>query len=561
MTLVGRLVLSTAVVGLVVAILLPPPATRVITDEASLPGVRGVLHVHTRRSDGTGTVADVARAAFRAGVQVVVITDHGDGTRTPDPPVYLNGVLCIDGVEISSDDGHVVVIGMAAAPYPLGGAASDVVEDAHRLGGWTVAAHPGSPKPELAWRDWTVPVDAIEWLNGDSEWRDEGITSLVRTLLGYPFRPGESLATLIDRPAPVIARWDTLQRERSVVGVAAADAHARVGLTSLGEPYDSRVSLPLPSYEAVFSALSVTIGAELTGDAAVDATTVMTALRVGRVHSSVDGWARGGRLRFWAESGAERVYEGGRVVGSDQTTLHVEVQAPSGAMMTLLRDGMPIRTAPPPTLDLPVPADRASYRVEVTLPGASARTSVPWLLSNAIHIGGAQPSTRQATSLGTRVRPFGRDTLEAAQIERARGSEGALSVTGAPNGTELLFRYALGGRAVDDPYAAIALPLPGPIASTTSLRFTARADRPMRLSVQLRRLDGRVGERWRQSVYLDDTPRQVSVRVSDMRRVEGASSVGDRRTAADAVLFVVDDVNTPLGPGGRVWLDGLALVD
>ena len=42
---------------------------------------------------------------------------------------YLHGVLCIDGVEISTDDGHYVALGLGPTPYPLGGAAAAVVED------------------------------------------------------------------------------------------------------------------------------------------------------------------------------------------------------------------------------------------------------------------------------------------------------------------------------------------------------------------------------------------------------------------------------------------------
>ena len=33
---------------------------------------------------------------------------------------------------------------------------------------------PVSPRPELAWSDWSAPIDGLEWLNADSEWRDEG---------------------------------------------------------------------------------------------------------------------------------------------------------------------------------------------------------------------------------------------------------------------------------------------------------------------------------------------------------------------------------------------------
>ena len=106
-----------------------------------------------------------------AAALLVVFTDHGDATATPQPPAYRNGVLCIDAVEISTAGGHVVALDMPAAPYPLAGEPRDVVDDIHRLGGFAVAAHPDSPKTELQWRDWEVPIDGVETLNLDSGWR------------------------------------------------------------------------------------------------------------------------------------------------------------------------------------------------------------------------------------------------------------------------------------------------------------------------------------------------------------------------------------------------------
>ncbi|MCY3846760.1 MAG: PHP domain-containing protein, partial [Acidobacteria bacterium] len=139
--------------------LIVPPAARRAgpEDHAPLPGrapvvVRGALHVHSVWSDGSGTVPEIAAAAHRAGLDFVVLTDHGDGTRPPAPPAYRSGVLCLDGVEISTDGGHYMALGLPQAPYPLGGDAAGVVEDVARLGGFGIVAHPASPKPELAWR-------------------------------------------------------------------------------------------------------------------------------------------------------------------------------------------------------------------------------------------------------------------------------------------------------------------------------------------------------------------------------------------------------------------------
>ena len=102
--------------------------------------VPGMLHIHTNRSDGTSGPDDIAAAAARAGLKFIVFTDHGDGTRVPDPPQYRSGVLCLDGVEISTTGGHYVAIGMPASPYPFGGEPRDVVEDVKRLGGFGIAA-------------------------------------------------------------------------------------------------------------------------------------------------------------------------------------------------------------------------------------------------------------------------------------------------------------------------------------------------------------------------------------------------------------------------------------
>jgi len=67
--------------------------------------------------------------------------------RKPDPPAYRSGVLCLDGVEISTTGGHLVAVDMPPSPYPLGGEARDVVEDVKRLGGFSIAHTPIRQSP------------------------------------------------------------------------------------------------------------------------------------------------------------------------------------------------------------------------------------------------------------------------------------------------------------------------------------------------------------------------------------------------------------------------------
>src|SRR5882672_6033515 len=187
-----------APVAAVVYFTIPPRRLALTpTDDGT---IAGVIHIHTDRSDGLSGPDEIAVAAARAGLKFIVFTDHGDGTRRPDPPTYRSGVLCLDGVEISTTGGHYIALDMPPSPYPLGGEPRDVIDDVHRLGGFGIAAHPDSPKVELRWREWSAPFDGIEMLNPDTSWRlwaqQPGWRSkwqLFTAVVEYPFRPAETI--------------------------------------------------------------------------------------------------------------------------------------------------------------------------------------------------------------------------------------------------------------------------------------------------------------------------------------------------------------------------------
>ena len=526
---------------------------------ALAPFVRGAIHVHSRRSDGTGDVEAIAAAAARAGLDFVIMTDHGDATREPEPPQYHEGVLCIDAVELSTHHGHVVALGLPRAPYPLAGEARDVIEDISRLGGFALAAHPGSDKPELQWSDWGTPLDGLEWLNADSEWRDESVWSLARALLTYPARSTETLVSLLDRPTATMDRWDELTQQRRVVAVAGADAHARIGLGSISEPYGNGSSLHVPAYERMFQVFSNSLPqTTFTGDAAADALAVLAAIRGGHVYSTVDGLGGPAAMSFTATSGTATAAAGDVLPLSGPVTLRVNVQAPDTARIELVKDGSLLHTTAGTMLEQIVDAAAAVYRVEIVLPGTPGEPPVPWMVSNPIYVGrdatDAPPSDTRPRASRFAVQ-YGNGPATGWSIETSSASLGALDEVPAVDGTQLSFRYALGGTVASNPFAALAMPADSALPAYDRLMFTAWANRPMRLSVQLREPAGEAGERWQRSVYLDSTPRSVTVYFDDMMPL-GVTSRG-RPTLAnvESVLFVVDTLNTPLGGNGTLWMD------
>ena len=539
-----------------------PPRARVLptVSGTAVPPVHGAIHVHSRRSDGTGDVEAIAAAAARAGLDFVIMTDHGDATREPDPPQYREGVLCIDAVELSTDQGHVVALGLPQAPYPLAGEARDVIEDILRLGGFAVAAHPNSEKSELQWNDWDVPLDGLEWLNADSEWRDESVWSLARALLTYPIRSTETLVSLLDRPTASMDRWDELTQRRRIVAVAGADAHARIGFRSLGEPYDRGRSLHVPSYERMFQVFSnVLPQTTFTGDAAADALAVLAAIRSGHVYSTVDGLGGPAALSFTATSGTATATAGDVLPLGGPVTLRVDVQAPDTARIELVKDGGLLQTTTAGAmLEQVVDVTAAVYRVEIVLPGSPGEPSVPLMVSNPIYVGRgateAAPSDTRPRASRFAVQ-YGNGPAAEWTIETSSASLGTLDEVPAVGGTQLSLRYALGGTMASHPFTAFVMPAGSGLPAYDRLMFTAWANRPMRLSVQLRGSDGEVGERWHRSVYLDSTPREVAVYFDDMRPLGVTSRRRPTLANVQSILFVVDTVNTPLGGNGTLWMD------
>ena len=72
----------------------------------------GVIHVHTRASDGSGTVAEVMAAAEKANLSFITITDHNvaitENDLAEDPP----DLPIISGEELSTGAGHFLALGI-----------------------------------------------------------------------------------------------------------------------------------------------------------------------------------------------------------------------------------------------------------------------------------------------------------------------------------------------------------------------------------------------------------------------------------------------------------------
>ena len=563
--LLRRLIQTTAALAAAVVtyalVTLPPAHVKIATP---LPDtvVLGAYHIHTTRSDGAGTPDEVAIAAAKAGLRFAILTDHGDATRTPDPPRYAHGVLVIDAVEISTVEGHIAALGInGPAPYRLGGEARDVIEDVHRLGGIAIVAHPDSPREELRWRPTGTPAtgrqggpatdlsgaDGIEWMNADSEWRHQPWTTLVNALLYLPIRPAESFATLLDRPTQTLRRWDALTRRRSVIGLSAVDAHGLVA------------GLYVTTFQSF--AQAVVLDTPLSGDAAPDAAHVMSALRAGRAFGVITGLADAAVPTLTARDDTRTVSFGQRLTAPvGRVQIDVALPAAPNARVVLMHNDRAVAEG---LGHASAAGESGAYRAEIWL---RVSDRIPWIVTNAVYVDpssdgvpNSPPSAGTLSGAGSSAHPAMVTPLpfgSAWTIEHGPSSAGTVEASAGG----LAFRWTVGVAQPGLEFAALARSMGEGLESFDRVEFSASADAPMRLSVQFRLPGGHDGERWGRSVYLDGTPRPLVVRMAELSPQGFSATRRPIVARIKSLLFVLDTLHAAPGSTGTIHLTDVRLV-
>jgi hypothetical protein len=303
------------------------------------------LHMHTRYSDGSGTHADIARAALESGLHAVIITDHNVVVKGVEGYVGSPSrrVLVLTGEEIHDrtripQKNHLLVLGADRELAGYGQDAEGLLTAAGNAGGLCFVAHlhdPAAPafhEPDISWEDWTVRgFMGIELWNGFSELKMHVPTRLHGIF--YAYFPA-FLAHC--PPKEARQRWDELLRGRRIVAVGGSDAHAlqmRLGLLR-------RVVFP---YKYHFGAINthLLLPGPFSGDAAGDARLVYTALAAGHGFIAYDRAAPGRGFRFAAYGEAAQASMGDEMVCGSGVT--IQAYAPDRADLRLLKDGQPIQ--------------------------------------------------------------------------------------------------------------------------------------------------------------------------------------------------------------------------
>lgn len=336
--------------------------------------LEGVYHMHSRFSDGHRTMDEIASVAAAAGMDFVVVTDHGAPNRGSLAAAgRRNGVLVLAGTEISSNRGHLAALGFDPPAQDFSRLADNAAAQVAAAGGFTVIAHPYA-KTAWSWGPW-AGYAGLEIFNSDVAAK----RAPLRTLLFAPLllaRPDAALTALVGPPLREIAAWDRWGAERPVRGYFASDAH--FAYRALLRLFHTHVLLDAPEAE----------------DFAAARRQVFEALGAGRFYSAVEAAAEADGFRYWAAQSGRITPMGGAIdrLESAGAPVRLTVRTPFAFAheTRLLRNGAAVASGAGPELVFETDAP-GSYRVEVFLRERTPlRAGVPWIASNPIFIGKAK---------------------------------------------------------------------------------------------------------------------------------------------------------------------------
>ena len=277
--------------------------------------IKANFHIHTRYSDGSKYHAEIARLAIRAGINVIITTDHN---------MFINGlegyyenkegrVLLIMGEEIHNpavipQKNHLLSLGAGKSFSQLSQKRQCLIEEVKAAGGVAIIAHPYDPAlPEfnqknISWEDWSV-VDftGIELWNGFSEMK----VRVTNKLSAYWFALFPKFLPLYP-PKETLSIWNTLLNEgKNVVAVGGSDAHA---MFFKAGPF-KRVIF---SYTHHFSTINnhILVNEKLTTNVNESKFSVLNAIQQGHLFLANDIIHSSNNFRFSIENGTDRILMG-----------------------------------------------------------------------------------------------------------------------------------------------------------------------------------------------------------------------------------------------------------
>lgn len=346
--------------------------------------VSSVIHVHSKYSDGSGEIPEIARYASEVGVDVVLMTDHNTLRPLKDGlEGWYDSTLVLIGTEINDqkNENHYLAFGIANT-FDNRLPATEYVKRIKDEGGIGFVAHPFEKRrhmkehPPYPWTAWeSEDFTGIEVWNHMSEWI-EGLTEQNKyQRFVHPLKS-------ISAPDPKALKiWDEHAKKRPIVGIGGVDAHAhKQNVLGFFE-------VEIFPYKVLFKSVRTIIlcNEELNRDNSPQSiesnkNLIYSALKEGRCYIGNFYHADTRGFKFFAESG-DRIYQMGERIPSELKKTRFRVNLPNViGEIKLVKNGEVIDSLLGSEAIWEI-VNHGIYRIEVYLDDNA------WIFSNHIRFG------------------------------------------------------------------------------------------------------------------------------------------------------------------------------
>jgi len=345
------------------------------------------IHMHTRYSDGNGSHLDLLKAAMKAGLDAVIVTDHN--VLVQDAETYLQDkrrkVLLLIGEEVHDQTlkgggSHLLVFGhnrelARFAPNP-----QTLINQATSSRGLTFIAHPYEDtlpafgEGEFGWRNWDVKgFTGIELWNQLSEFKTRSQT--LPAAIRNAFFPRGMMEAPLER---TIKLWDELllKHKQPIVAIAGNDAHNLI-------IQKGPIKVHLYTYEFQFRCFSnhLVVPNKLSGEINQDRAMIYDAISSGHTYLANDLIHSAKGFRFTVNTKDGTFLLGDRVDSSSGLTFQVRLPIPGH--IRLFKDGKMIKESWDREVLMHITTEPGIYRVEVYQDYLGKHRA--WIFSNPIY--------------------------------------------------------------------------------------------------------------------------------------------------------------------------------
>ena len=204
----------------------------------------GAIHIHSIYSDGTGTIEEIARAAKKARLSWIIISDHN---RLEGKEGIYDGISVIIGEEISPEnENHYIALDIKTTISP-DMPPKEFIKEVKKQGGFGFIAHPDGKISRknsyraLRWKDWSIKdFGGLEIWNYMSNWADHyNQKNFLNEIKAFLLRN----RALSGPTKNVLKWWDDLNNEtdKIIPAIGGLDVHAfnikKMGITVKIFPY------------------------------------------------------------------------------------------------------------------------------------------------------------------------------------------------------------------------------------------------------------------------------------------------------------------------------------